>query len=204
MASRTAAKKTPSKASITTGARKRSPRSVESPVELDADWGSAGNGPSAYNPERRRGWQLTDAIRARQQVLVLTQADVAERFGVSPNHLSALLSGTRWWGTMDAAKLEIVAQFLNASKASVYLYAEILTPNDFVVPDEVERMLEQVGQAILSDNRMPSIVPNMEAWNSLPRWARLAMGYLYQEFSQDQIIKLGELDLHAPDSLQGS
>lgn len=143
-----------------------------------------------------RGQQLVDRLQIFMQKKGLSQTALAKRYiGISPNHFCQMMNGERYIGTTDRKVLEKFATILGASMAQIYLWAEILTDSDFVIPNEREQILDHIGQSILANPMCAGFVGNMETWDSWPYRAKVVIGLLLQGMTGEQLINMPIIDV---------
>lgn len=171
---------------------------------LEVEGGGAAGKKRVFEKANGRGRQLTDrlAIYLKDNGLSMTQF-ARDYLGMSPSHFTMLMNGERYIGSADRKTLELFAEALEASMAQIYLWAEILTEQDFVVPNEREQVITHIGQAILAHPQCAGFVGNMETWNSWPRRAQIVIGLLLQAVNRKTLIKMPLIKLTDEPKLPG-
>ena len=131
-----------------------------------------------------KGHALTEQLEKRRRVEGLELKQLAALLGVQPNHFSAMMGGRRWIGSVRDEVLVKIAQFLNVSKAVVYLWAEILQPSDFFPQDASELLVRRVGEQLVDDPSASGLVRSLSEWESWPDRSRFVIATFYTELQR--------------------
>lgn len=141
----------------------------------------------------KRGSALARAIEERANELGLSQKLTAEQLGFSEAYYTLLLSGQRWFGSVDEEKLRNISEFLDLPFAAVYMLAEVIQPKDFYRASTVEKQVDAAFKVMARDKRFIPAMPNQEQWNETPLEVRLLCAILYQDVSGKDLLEKATL-----------
>lgn len=134
---------------------------------------------------------LWNAARAKGH----SQKQLAEALGVSFPYLSGLLTGVKPVPQMSHEKLRVAAQYLDVPVAQVFLMAEILKRDDFIVRADLERELGRRVETMRADPMWCALAPSETTWKRMPVEARISMCALYDRVSAKQLDALTQREV---------
>ena len=131
-----------------------------------------------------QGLPLIEAIRARARDNGDSMQEVAGKFEVSYVYLTSLLSGTREISGLADDKKRKVAEYLGVPVAQIYILAEILKPEDFVIPQSLDERTYLSFKKLGSDPVWSCTAPSTNDWNATPSGVRLLVALMYERLSE--------------------
>lgn len=135
-----------------------------------------------------RGLPLVEAIRSRARERGESMQDVAANIEVSYVYLTSLLSGTREVSGLADDKKRKVAEYLGVPVAQVYILAEILKPEDFVIPQSLDERTYLSFKKLGADPVWSCTVPSIDDWNITPSGVRLLVALMYERLSETVLL----------------
>ena len=123
--------------------------------------------------------KLAQRIEIRRAELGQTYAEVPGMLGMSYSHFSTLMSNSSRIKTLSHEKMTAIAKYLNVSLAQVYVWAGVLTAEDFSTPNALEGDLERAFRAMQTDPN-DLLCPTSSEWQSLSQEMRVFIVGLYE------------------------
>lgn len=136
-----------------------------------------------------RGLALAEIIKDHCSRLGLSQKKAAAALSLSEPYYTLLISGKRWFGSLDEEKLKRIAEFLDLPLLSIYMLAEIIHPEDFFRSSSFEAQLDLVFESMIKDPRFMTIMPTRENWSSSDLRMKLLCVVLYQDVSTKDFLE---------------
>lgn len=146
-------------------------------------------------PKKRtvRGLALIQALKDKIERSGLLQKDAAELLDVSPTHLSDVITGARWSGTLSEQTLRKIASFLELPPVSIYMLAEILAPEDFFRETTIETQVNGVFDHMRKDVLLAGSTPSLADWESAPLSVRLLAAILYEHVTKEDLLERAKI-----------
>lgn len=135
-----------------------------------------------------QGLPLIEAIRARARDNGDQMQEVAGKFEVSYVYLTSLLSGAREISGLADDKKRKVAEYLGVPVAQIYILAEILKPEDFVIPQSLDERTYLSFKKLGADPVWSCTVPSTKDWNATPSGVRLLVALMYERLSETVLL----------------
>jgi hypothetical protein len=120
-----------------------------------------------------RGIRLIEALEEKALTLGLDAGLLAQELGYTERYFSVLLRGERWIGTVGHDKLETIAKFLGQPLVNVYVLAEILRPDDFYAPSDLEKKIKEGYEQLRRNPTLAAWVPSEAEWSQASERMRL-------------------------------
>lgn len=130
------------------------------------------------------GLPLIEAIRARARDNGESMQEVAVKIEVSYVYLTSLLSGTREISGLADDKKRKLAKYLGMPVAQVYILAEILKPEDFVMPQTLDERTYLSFKKLGADPVWACVTPSLDDWEKTPSCVRLLVALMYERLSE--------------------
>lgn len=128
----------------------------------------------------------------REKVSIRT---FAENHGLSYSMLNSVLHSTRWVAYSDKKTVvEPLAKLLGIPVVSVYIKSGLLTHQDFILQETLEKRLEDGYEAMLMDQTLLALLPSKEEFNKLPISAQSAIVLLWQTYSKQELLDMVVID----------
>lgn len=135
------------------------------------------------------GKPLIEAIQRRKNELGLTTQQAAVAVTLSQPYFQALLSGTRpIQGISEDIKRKL-ADWLGVSLVDVYIMAEQLQPNDFLIEQDLGDRLRLTVKKIHADNTVRQFAPTTEEWDSLSDRTKFFICMIYERMHEVEILR---------------
>lgn len=144
-------------------------------------------------PRNDRGAALARAIEDRATALGISQKETSKRLGFSEPYYTLLLSGQRWFGSVEQDKLHKIAEFLDIPLVSVYMLAEIIHSDDFFRATSVESQVDAAFEVMEKDKRFAIALPTRREWEKTPLSVKLFCAILYQDVSGKDFLEKAKL-----------
>lgn len=135
------------------------------------------------------GLPLVEAIQARARDLTHSMREVAAAIEVSYVYLNSLMSGVREVSGLAEDKKRKIAEYLGVPVAQVYILAEILRPEDFVIPQSLDERTYLSFKKIAADPVWSCVVPSTEDWNATPSNVRLLVTLMYERLAETILLE---------------
>lgn len=124
-------------------------------------------------------WKLTQLAQQKGDRLT----DVADKLGISYPYLSALLRGTRPITQASKSTLAAMAHYLDVPVAQAFVWAGVLTSEDFFQPKRLESDLETLYAALLSHPDFGAYAPTRARWAALDTPTKVLIAALFERAS---------------------
>jgi transcriptional regulator with XRE-family HTH domain len=142
------------------------------------------------NPSGRfAGWALVDAIKKEAESRGMPLDEVAQRFEIAYSYWQSLASGHRPIQSLHPSRLRAIAEFLGRSYIEVLSLAELVTPEDFVIPQSIEEQLDLAYVTMRADNYWSTLVPGEQEWNAASRAMKILAVALYERLFQVTLLE---------------
>lgn len=129
---------------------------------------------------------------AKEKVSIRT---FAENHGLSYSMLNSVLHSTRWVAYSDKKTVvEPLAKLLGIPVVSVYIKSGLLTHQDFILEETLEKRLEDGYEAMLKDQTLLALLPSKEEFDKLPITAQSAIVLLWQTYSKQELLDMVVID----------
>lgn len=109
------------------------------------------------------------------------QSDLASALDVTPGYLSQLISGKKDCASLSRRTLQLAAEYLQLPLSQVFVWAGILSPDDFLNVRSPMFELDQLYAHMLTDTDFAIFAPQPQEWRELPNSAKLTIGLLYEQ-----------------------
>ncbi len=119
--------------------------------------------------------KVLTTMRERGQTPI--EASAAMEVGYS--YFMALLRGERRMADASKQTLSKIARYLKISTVQAFFWAGAILPEDFLVEEDVEALLNKAYQAMLRDSRVAHLAPPVSEWNGLTTNAKILIASLY-------------------------
>ena len=136
-----------------------------------------------------KGKPLIDAIHKRKWELGVTTQDAAAAINLSPPYFQAMLSGTRPIQSMSDEAKRLLAEWLGVSTVDVYILAEILEPNDFLIEQDLGDRMRLTIQKISEDPTVSQFAPSKDEWDILSDRTKFFICMIYERMYETEILR---------------
>lgn len=154
--------------------------------------------PSGQNDGRFAGWALVDAIKKEAESRGMPLDEVAKRFEIAYSYWQSLASGHRPIQALHPSRLRAIAEFLGRSYIEVLSLAELVTPEDFVIPQTIEEQLDLAYITMKADNYWSTLVPSEREWNEAGRAIKILAVALYERLFGVTLLERAKVFMPAP------
>ena len=119
----------------------------------------------------------------------------AENHGLSYSMLNSVMNSTRWVAHSDKQTVvEPLARLLGIPVVSVYIKSGLLTHQDFILEETLEKRLEDGYEAMMKDQTLLALLPSKEEFDKLPITAQSAIVLLWQTYSKQELLDMVVID----------
>jgi len=119
----------------------------------------------------------------------------AENHGLSYSMLNSVMNSTRWVAHSDKKTVvEPLARLLGIPVVSVYIKSGLLTHQDFILEETLEKRLEDGYEAMMKDQTLLALLPSKEEFDKLPITAQSAIVLLWQTYSKQELLDMVVID----------
>ena len=140
--------------------------------------------------EATRGLALTEAIAKEVTNRKMTQREAANALGFSDSYFNVLMSNKRWWGSVDASRLLVIADFLDVPPITVYSLAEIVKSSFYYRQSTLEDQINTSINAIKNDPRFGLALPAESSWDKCPLDIKLFCCILHDQLSEKDHLEM--------------
>ncbi|AJW47562.1 transcriptional regulator with XRE-family HTH domain [Ralstonia sp. 151470066-2] len=130
---------------------------------------------------------LAQRINVRRLESGQSLADLTIELGVSYSYLVSVLSNAERARSISREFVVRIANYLNVSVAQVYIWAGILTAQDFFEPDELKAAMDRAFHAMQED-KANLLCPSYAEWNKLSIKDRQFIVRLYERASKTHFL----------------
>lgn len=129
-----------------------------------------------------KGLALLNAIHEKAVERTQKFSQACKEMGISSTYLTDLFSAEseRTVENLDVRSLRQIANYLEVPLGQVYILAEILTIEDFIVQRSMEEDLSTVYQLMKRDSLWADILPPEDAFNVLDTRFKILIALLYE------------------------
>lgn len=153
--------------------------------------------PSTTADKVVRGATLIQAIQEEAQRQGLAVKEVAERFELAPSYWFSMCNGNRSIQALARHRLKLIAKFLNKPYIEVLSMAELVEPEDFIIPQTIDDQLNLAYLKLRADSMWSPLVPTEEVWDSAHRTMKILTIALYERLFGVSILDKAKITQHA-------
>jgi transcriptional regulator with XRE-family HTH domain len=148
-----------------------------------------------------RGVALIQAIQEEAQAQGLTVKQVAERFELAPSYWFSMCNGNRSIQALHRHRLKLIAKFLARPYIEVLSLAELVEPEDFIIPQTIDDQLNLVYLKLKADSMWNPLVPKEEVWDAADRGLKILLVSFYERLFSISILDKAKITqyVHAGD-----
>jgi hypothetical protein len=139
------------------------------------------------------GSGLISAIQEQARIQGLTVSQVAARFELATSYWFAICNGGRSIQALQRHRLKLIATFLGKPYVEVLSLAEILEPEDFIIPQTIDDQLNLVYLKLKSDSVWAPLVPDEEVWDNTHRTVKLLLVVFYERLFNMSILDKAQI-----------
>jgi hypothetical protein len=142
------------------------------------------------SPEEKvvRGAALIQAIQEQAQIQGLTVKQVAERFELAPSYWFSMCNGNRSIQALHRHRLKLIAKFLGRPYIEVLSLAELVEPEDFIIPQTIDDQLNLAYLKLKADSMWNPLVPKEEVWDAADRGLKILLVAFYERLFSISIL----------------
>lgn len=142
------------------------------------------------SPEEKvvRGAALIQAIQEQAQIQGLTVKQVAERFELAPSYWFSMCNGNRSIQALHRHRLKLIAKFLGRPYIEVLSLAELVEPEDFIIPQTIDDQLNLAYLKLKADSMWNPLVPKEEVWDAADRGLKILLVAFYERLFNISIL----------------
>lgn len=145
-----------------------------------------------------RGAALIHAIQEEAQKQGLAVKQVAERFELAPSYWFSMCNGNRSIQALHRHRLKLIARFLNRPYIEVLSLAELVEPEDFIIPQTVDDQLNLAYIKMKADSMWSPLVPKEEVWDSANRGMKILLVAFYERLFSVSILDKARISHSVP------
>lgn len=136
--------------------------------------------PSMTEEKVVRGAALIHAIQDEAQRQGLSVKEVAERFELAPSYWFSMCNGNRSIQALHRHRLKLIAKFLAKPYIEVLSLAELVEPEDFIIPQTIDDQLNLAYLKLKGDSTWAALVPPEAVWDATARPMKILAIALYE------------------------
>ena len=152
-------------------------------------------------PEEKviRGTALIQAIQDQAQIQGLTVKQVAERFELAPSYWFSMCNGNRSIQALHRHRLKLIAKFLGRPYIEVLSLAELVEPEDFIIPQTIDDQLNLAYLKLKADSLWNPLVPKEEVWDAADRGLKILVVAFYERLFSTSILDKARITQYVRD-----
>ena len=127
-----------------------------------------------------RGTALILAVQEEAKRQSLSVSELAERFELATSYWFSICNGNRSIQALARHRLKLIAKFLARPYIEILSMAELVEPEDFIVPQTIDDQLNLAYIRLQSDSMWSPLVPNEETWDAADRRMKILAIALYE------------------------
>lgn len=135
-----------------------------------------------------RGAALIQAIQEQAQLQGLTVKQVAERFELAPSYWFSMCNGNRSIQALHRHRLKLIAKFLGRPYIEVLSLAELVEPEDFIIPQNIEDQLNLAYLKMRDDMMWSPLVPKEAVWDAADLGLKILLVAMYERLFNISIL----------------
>jgi transcriptional regulator with XRE-family HTH domain len=142
--------------------------------------------------------RFLQALEAEMKRQNLSLDDLAKKLKVPYSYIVAIKNGHRGIGAASRDKVERFAAFLNVLVVQIYIWGEVLKPEDFVFSYNIEDTLDSAYEKMINDPIMANILPKKADWENkriFSQDAKIMCARIYELLSQELLLEHALVDV---------
>lgn len=159
--------------------------------------------PSTTADKVVRGASLIQAIQEEAQRQGLAVKEVAERFELAPSYWFSMCNGNRSIQALARHRLKLIAKFLSKPYIEVLSMAELVEPEDFIIPQTIDDQLNLAYLKLRGDSMWSPLVPTEEVWDTADRTMKILTIALYERLFHVSILDKAKITQHVKSDASG-
>lgn len=152
--------------------------------------------PSTTADKVVRGASLIQAIQEEAQRQGLSVKEVAERFELAPSYWFSMCNGNRSIQALARHRLKLIAKFLTKPYIEVLSMAELVEPEDFIIPQTIDDQLNLAYLKLKGDSMWSPLVPSEEVWDTADRTMKILTIAMYERLFHVSILDKAKITQH--------
>lgn len=144
-----------------------------------------------------RGAALIQAIQEQAQLQGLTVKQVAERFELAPSYWFSMCNGNRSIQALHRHRLKLIAKFLGRPYIEVLSLAELVEPEDFIIPQNIEDQLNLAYLKMRGDMMWSPLVPKESVWDAADLGLKILLVAMYERLFNISILDKAKITQYA-------
>lgn len=142
------------------------------------------------NPDEKvvRGAALIQAIQEEAKVQGLSVKQVAERLELAPSYWFSMCNGNRSIQALHRQRLKHIAKFLGRPYIEILSLAELVEPEDFIIPQTIDDQLNLAYLKLRADSMWSPLAPKEEVWDAADRSLKILLVALYERLFSISIL----------------
>ncbi|MBK6616203.1 hypothetical protein [Ottowia sp.] len=159
--------------------------------------------PSATEDKVVRGAALIHAIQDEAQRQGLSVKEVAEKFELAPSYWFSMCNGNRSIQALHRHRLKLIAKFLAKPYIEVLSLAELVEPEDFIIPQTIDDQLNLAYLKLKGDSMWAPLVPTEAVWDATARPMKILAIALYERLFTVSLLNKAQITqfVHAEDAV---
>lgn len=153
--------------------------------------------PSHSKDKVIRGAALIQAIQEQAQLQGLTVKQVAERFELAPSYWFSMCNGNRSIQALHRHRLKLIAKFLGRPYIEVLSLAELVEPEDFIIPQNIEDQLNLAYLKMRGDMMWSPLVPTESVWDAADLGLKILLVAMYERLFNISILDKAKITKYA-------
>jgi transcriptional regulator with XRE-family HTH domain len=142
--------------------------------------------------------RFLQALEAEMKRQNLSLDDLAKKLKVPYSYIVSIKNGHRAIDAASRDKIERFAAFLNVPVVQIYIWGEVLKPEDFVFSYNIEDTLDSAYEKMINDPIMANILPKKADWENkriFSQDAKIMCARIYELLSQELLLEHALVDV---------